>query len=512
VLDVTEKKFAEQKLMESEEKYRSIFLQANDGIFLMDENLKISDVNSTTVDIFGYDNVEEIIGKTPWDLTPLKQPDGMLSKEKGMDYVKSTLEGKPQKFYWTHIKKDKSLIDCDISLNQIIIEGKPYIQAFIRDITKKKIAERKLIESEGKFRTITEDSHLAISILQDDLVVYTNQKMADMFGYDIKEMLTWTPKEYAKTVAEDSLEFIMEQARKKQIGDPDVKLQYPIHCVKRSGEKFWVDNISTTIWYNGRPADLITIIDITEKRKAEELIIEENRKLLEIDKMRNNILTRFSHELKTPLTSMFGATQLLQYRLKGKLSEKDSQSLDYLNEGFMRLKELMINIVESIKLDEKQFTINLQTTDMVKIIRESIKELMYLKDIRNQKIELNLPDVYCLEVDKISIGQAITNLLSNAIKNTPPNGIISIKLTENEKYCDIIIKDTGVGITEKEREKLFEKFGKIERYGMNLDVDIEGSGLGLYISKEIVELHNGKILVESEGRNKGSTFTIRIFH
>ena len=228
--------------------------------------------------------------------------------------------------------------------------------------------------------------------------------------------------------------------------------------------------------------------------------------------MRKNILTRFSHELKTPLTSMFGATQLLQYRLKGKLSEKDSQSLDYLNEGFMRLKELMINIVESIKLDEKQFTINLQTTDMVKIIRESIKELMHLKDIRNQKIELNLPDVYCLEVDKISIGQAITNLLSNAIKNTPPNGIISIKLTENEKYCDIIIKDTGVGITEKEREKLFEKFGKIERYGMNLDVDIEGSGLGLYISKEIVELHNGKILVESEGRNKGSTFTIRIFH
>ena len=75
----------------------------------------------------------------------------------------------------------------------------------------------------------------------------------------------------------------------------------------------------------------------------------------------------------------------------------------------------------------------------------------------------------------------------------------------------MIIRDTGIGITEKEKELLFEKFGKMERYGMDLGVDIEGSGLGLYISKEIVELHGGKIIVESEGRNKGSTFTIRLF-
>jgi len=94
---------------------------------------------------------------------------------------------------------------------------------------------------------MTEESHLAITILQDDRVIYTNQKMADLFGYDREDMLKWTPKEYAKTVAEDSLEFVMEQTRKKQIGDPDVLLQYPIHCVKSSGEKFWVDNISTTI-------------------------------------------------------------------------------------------------------------------------------------------------------------------------------------------------------------------------------------------------------------------------
>ena len=84
-------------------------------------------------------------------------------------------------------------------------------------------------------------------------------------------------------------------------------------------------------------------------------------------------------------------------------------------------------------------------------------------------------------------------------------------MLDNNKYTDILIKDTGIGLTENEKKSLFIKFGKIERYGQNLDVDIEGSGLGLYISKQIVELHGGEIFVESEGRNRGSTFIIRLY-
>jgi signal transduction histidine kinase len=88
--------------------------------------------------------------------------------------------------------------------------------------------------------------------------------------------------------------------------------------------------------------------------------------------------------------------------------------------------------------------------------------------------------------------------------------MVYISLNETNEYIDIIIKDTGVGLTQEEKGKLFQKFGKIERSGMELDVDIEGAGLGLYISKEIVELHGGQIIVESEGRHKGSSFIIRL--
>jgi len=102
------------------------------------------------------------------------------------------------------------------------------------------------------------------------------------------------------------------------------------------------------------------------------------------------------------------------------------------------------------------------------------------------------------------------NLISNAIKNTPPKGTLSINLKEHDSFVNLKIRDTGVGFTEEEKEKVFKKFGKIERYGKGMDIITEGSGLGLFISKEIVKLHNGKIWLESDGRNKGSTFIVRV--
>ena len=113
-------------------------------------------------------------------------------------------------------------------------------------------------------------------------------------------------------------------------------------------------------------------------------------------------------------------------------------------------------------------------------------------------------------VDRIKIEQVITNLLSNAIKYTPPKGEIYVKIYEENQWANISIKDNGIGLTKKEMKKLFKKFGKIDHFRESFDVESEGTGLGLFISKQIVELHNGKILVESKGKNKGSTFKVSL--
>ena len=100
----------------------------------------------------------------------------------------------------------------------------------------------------------------------------------------------------------------------------------------------------------------------------------------------------------------------------------------------------------------------------------------------------------------------ISNLLMNAIKYTPPRGWIDIKTEIKDDFIIVSIKDNGIGFTEEEKGKIFKQFGKIERYGQGLDLGIDGTGLGLYISKKIVESHGGKIWMDSKGKNKGSIF------
>ena len=120
--------------------------------------------------------------------------------------------------------------------------------------------------------------------------------------------------------------------------------------------------------------------------------------------------------------------------------------------------------------------------------------------------ELNIHNKLITVFEKEKIYDVINNLLSNAIKYSQKNSEIKIQSEIKDNFIVISVNDNGIGFTEEEKKKLFTQFGKIERYGQRFDVESEGTGLGLYIAKKIVELHGGKIWMESEGRNKGSTF------
>jgi len=144
------------------------------------------------------------------------------------------------------------------------------------------------------------------------------------------------------------------------------------------------------------------------------------------------------------------------------------------------------------------------------LIKYCIKQLSGTAKLREQKVKLNIKNNIYANFDKEKIYEVITNLLINAIKYTPIGGTITIDSHQKNHYYIISINDTGIGLTKKEIAQLFTQFGKIERYGQGWDVGIEGTGLGLYISKELIDLHDGNIWVESEGRNKGSTFFFSI--
>nr|MDO8115887.1 HAMP domain-containing sensor histidine kinase [Candidatus Sigynarchaeota archaeon] len=160
------------------------------------------------------------------------------------------------------------------------------------------------------------------------------------------------------------------------------------------------------------------------------------------------------------------------------------------------------------RLETGKLKIEQSENDLVDLILKTIEELAYRITQRDLTMKTSLPDKLVFNFDAIRIEQVITNLITNAIKNTPSGGEISVivKRVENDSGCyvEVIVKDTGIGITKDEMGKLFTKFGKLSRD--DHDVDIQGTGLGLFISKEIITIHGGKIWFESGGRNKGSTF------
>ena len=192
------------------------------------------------------------------------------------------------------------------------------------------------------------------------------------------------------------------------------------------------------------------------------------------------------------------------------MSEKVMEYVNIAFRGGNRLKSLVNNLIDASRINDQKLELNKKNENLSTIIKECINDLFALVIKRTLIINMEIEEDVYTDVDRVKIEQVFMNLISNAIKNTPPKGRISIILREYDDYISISIKDTGVGLTEEEKKQLFKKFGKIERYGKGFDVDIDGSGLGLFISKNIVDLHNGTIGVESEGRNKGSTFIVTL--
>jgi signal transduction histidine kinase len=252
------------------------------------------------------------------------------------------------------------------------------------------------------------------------------------------------------------------------------------------------------------------LVDKTMKLEFEQNLTQLNTRLQQINKLKTELLYRVSHELKTPLISVKGYTNLILTGYKGKLDKEMIPYLEGIMEGSERLEKLINELLESTRLEENKTKLNIREGDLTSLVKHTLEQLNDAIKMRNHSIILNLNDRILTKFDKEKIQKIVSNLLVNAIKYTPKKGQIEINSDIVNNEVIISIKDNGIGLTSEEQNQLFKQFGKIERYGKGLDVDIDGVGFGLHISRKIIELHNGKIWVESEGKNKGSTFYFSI--
>jgi len=251
--------------------------------------------------------------------------------------------------------------------------------------------------------------------------------------------------------------------------------------------------------------ELYNVNQSLEKRVGERTLeLEKALKNAQVaQKTKDNFLASMSHELRTPLNSIIGFSQILS-RQKD-VPPKLKTFIDNINIAGNSLLQLINSILDFSKLESDEMTLQKQTFKAQKFLEELIVLITVEAERKNIYISLNVANLEII-ADKQLLGQAILNILSNAIKFTHENGKITIHISEENNNKKITICDDGIGIAKKDLKSLFTPFTQIEN---EYQTSTNGTGLGLYLTKKIINLHHGKIEVQSEIK-KGTCFIITL--
>ncbi len=534
VEDITERELAEQRIKNSEEKLRDLLETSTIGVLEIElEKNSISYLNPRLLEFIGYQDISIVNEKL---LNEIIHPDDLqklLNSEEGKE-IEFRIVTKQGIIKWL---QGKRLNQYDENNNLISF------RLWLEDVTDKKMYEELIYELNINFLNYTTDTQQNIELLlktcqkllNGAVVLYVNKNiideeeqyrvMSNKGNVKIYNSEQFKRKLFISQLFHENHDFTQEfyDIDKTEYGKTDqfiieqkIKACYgklilsgndlnDLLCVLFT-ENPTISNQNKLVLFL-----ICDALEIEQRRwRSQQHLEEQNRMLSEINKLKSDLFSRTSHELKTPLISIKGFTELLLKLHSEKLDDDVISILEEIKSGSKRLEDYINSLVESSQLEQGLLKLKTERENLTFLINFCVKQLQGIANLREQKIKVNVKEKILTEFDKEKIYEVITNLLINAIKYTPVGGQITIDSQKKDGHYIISIKDTGIGLTQKEIGQLFTQFGKIERYGQGWDVGIEGTGLGLYISKELITLHEGKIWVESEGRNKGSTFFFSI--
>jgi len=224
-----------------------------------------------------------------------------------------------------------------------------------------------------------------------------------------------------------------------------------------------------------------------------------------LNQMQSNFVASVSHELKSPLASIQLYLETLKYQDVSKEESKDF--VETMLSDTSRLSGLIENILQSSKADPKSMELQFQKVDLGKFLSEVVQDHKRQFEGKKCKVDLQLEASPLLMLDRKALQMVFNNLIGNALRYSPVGSALKINLHRTGRFWDVDFADKGIGFDKKDMKKVFKKFYRVQ----NKDTqNIEGAGLGLFISREIVKNHKGKLRVASLGRGKGSVFTVSL--
>lgn len=513
--DITEKYAIQDALRKSEAQYKRLLSNIIDLICEIDEEGRYVYVSDNFFDVLGY-RKDEMIGQYAVDYIHM---DDMPEAVRKYEEVSHRLDSSSDVWRFRHKDGHYRTFECRSSF---YADGVGKIKAVVisQDITERLIAEKEIITQRNTLNAIFQSSPYVMLLVDSNARVVNINKMGEGFTKKGKHELIGSVAGSAYNCA---ISFKgMGCGKNDECSDCPIRKAInitfetgvPIHNFECSldvmvdGTERYLDlyistNIVEQIEHN---VVLLTIVDITDRKKAEKELVVAKEKAEESDRLKSAFLANMSHEIRTPMNGIIGFSNIISEET---LSEAERNEIaGILNKSAKRLLDLINNIIDISKLEVGQMEISEKEFNLGELMNELNNFFSMMAESKSLKLEMDIPshqEETIVLSDERKIYQILTNLLGNAFKFTT-NGRVAFGFRIEGKWIEFFVRDTGIGIADAFLGNLFKRFAQEE---ISESRNHEGAGLGLSISKGLVELLGGRIWAESE-KGKGSTFKFAI--
>ncbi len=504
--NVTQQKLTSKQLTSTALRLSNLITNLHEGILLEDENRRIVITNQLFCTLFNIPVAPDYLVGT--DCSNSAEQSQHLFRDP-VAFIKNI----------EHITKVKELVVSEvIEMADGRFVERDYIPIFIneiyqghlwkyRDITERKLAEANLKIQEEKYRKIIANMNLGlVEVDLNDHIQYVNQSFTEISGYTVDELLGYNASQIFFKEIDRDIMVKKNQSRKKGISDA-----YEVQVKNKNGDlRWWL--ISGAPLFNDLQQQTGSIgihLDITAQKELEEELIAAKRLAENSSHAKEIFLTNMSHEIRTPMNAIIGMKRQLQ---KTSLNTHQQLYLNVIGTAANNLLVIINDILDFSKIEAGKIALEKIGFNLINLVHQAIQILKHKAEEKGINLLVNMDEsVSSVFIgDPFRINQVLMNLLSNAIKFTEKGHVeVSCKVLlqkNNKQQLEICVKDTGVGMDEKFLEIVFQKFSQEDesiarRYG--------GTGLGMSISKQLVELMGGSIEVQSK-KNTGSCIVIKI--
>jgi PAS domain S-box-containing protein len=468
------------------------------------------DCNNEALKLFGLSNKKEYLDNF-FKLSPEYQPDGKLSKDKALDYIRKTFEEGYLRCEWMHRSLKGELIPCEVTLVRVQQKKETIVCGYTRDLREIKTMMSKMREADECTQVLFDATPLSSFMVDKKLeMIECNQEIVRLFGLREK-------KEFLEKMYDFFPEYQPsgESSKERLIEYFDEAFDEG-HChfewmhQKLDGEQIPTEVSLVRVKFRGEYAVAGFIRDL---RELKTMIAEMQKAKVaeESSKAKSDFLAKMSHEIRTPMNAILGITEIQLQDKALPIATKEALERIY-NSGDLLLG-IINDILDLSKIEAGKLELHITQYDIASLIHDSVKlnVLRYENKPIEFKLIVNENVPLMLEGDELRIKQILNNLLSNAFKYTQEGQIefeLSCEKQENISASLIVfrVSDTGQGMTSEQVSKLGDKFN---RFNMEANRKTEGTGLGMNITMNLIQLMKGSINIESTP-GLGSTFIVRL--